>query len=173
MAFFAFAKVEQLPSIPASSRSGGTKPGVPLSTTCWYSFSSAIARPCPPRADRTRGETTRFSSRAIRCSIGTRKASCARSSTKMSTVTGLLIEHPSQEQALEEAVLRSGRERRGNLVVLEQRAGDVEGLNDCRLPLPTDVEQPDVLWPRAGAFQHGIAEQGRVRGDNDLAPLLQ
>jgi hypothetical protein len=37
----------------------------------------------------------------------------------MSTVTGLLIEHPSQEQALEETVLRSARERGGKLVVLK------------------------------------------------------
>src|SRR3990172_9270097 len=133
MAFFAFAKVEQFPPMPASRRSGGAKPGVPFSTTCWYSFSSAMARPCPPRADRTRDETTRSSSRAIRCSIGTRKASCARSSTKMSTVTGLLIEHPSQEQTLEEAVLASGRERSSDLVILEQRARDVEGLNHRRL----------------------------------------
>ena len=91
----------------------------------------------------------------------------------MSTVTGLLIEHPSQEQALEKAVLRSGRERLGDLVVLEQGARDVEGLNHRRVPVPPHVEQPDVRWPRVGAFQHGIAEQRRVRGDDDLAPLLQ
>src|SRR3990172_12345916 len=108
-----------------------------------------MARPCPPRPDRTLGVTTPFSSWAIRRSIGTRKASCARSSTKMSTKTGLLIEHPSQEQALEEAVLRSGGERRGDLAILEQRARDVEGLNYRRLPVAPDGEQPDVLWPRA------------------------
>jgi hypothetical protein len=67
----------------------------------------------------------------------------------------------------------SGRERSSDLVILEQRARDIEGLNHRRLPFTPHAEQPDVPLPRAGAFQHRIAEQGRVRGNDDLAPLLQ
>jgi len=50
---WADAKLEQLPSMATTRRSGSVSPPIRLRTLFWYSFSSATARGWPPRAERT------------------------------------------------------------------------------------------------------------------------
>lgn len=70
--------------------------------------------------------TTLPSCRAIRPRSAFSNSSWARSPTKWSTTIGSFIEHAAEHEALEQAVLGLGRQRPGDLVLLEEGAGYLE-----------------------------------------------
>src|SRR5947208_2703327 len=111
-----------------------------------------MARPCPPRAVRTRISAATPSSAATRSISGFRNASWPWSSAKRSTTSGLLIEHPPQEQALEEPVLGACGQGSGDLVILKQRPRHFKRPHLRLVTLLADVEEAHVIRPGAGVL---------------------